>query len=80
MGGIVFSNSPFQRLDGGEQDDGIRPEEAAPKVAPGIAGDDRIKNISPAVSAVNVAGAQGAALKHAELVEQEQNHRALTPG
>jgi hypothetical protein len=50
---------------------GIRAKEAAPKVAVSIACDDRVENISPAVSAVNVAIAQGTAFQHAELVEQE---------
>ncbi|MFT5870414.1 MAG: hypothetical protein ACI8TF_002538 [Paracoccaceae bacterium] len=50
---------------------GIRAKEAAPKVAFNIACDDRVESLSLAVSAVNVAIAQGAAFQHAELVEEE---------
>jgi hypothetical protein len=40
----------FQPLiERGDRIGGIRPEEAAPKVACSIAGDDRIKDIPPAV-------------------------------
>jgi hypothetical protein len=40
-------------------------------VALGIPSDDRIEDIPPAISAVDVAMAQGAAFQHSKLVEQE---------
>jgi hypothetical protein len=40
-------------------------------VALRISGDDRVENIPPAIGAVDVAVAQGAAFQHAELVEQK---------
>ena len=50
---------------------GIGSEEPAPKVAVSISGDDGVEDVPPAISAVGVAFAQGAAFQHAELVEQE---------
>lgn len=50
---------------------GVGPEEAALKVAASIAGDDRIKDAPPAVSAVDVAMPQGTTFQHAELVEPD---------
>ena len=43
-------------------------------------GDDRTKNISPAVSTVNVAVAQGTVLKHAELFKPKVRVIAGTIG
>jgi hypothetical protein len=61
----------FQPLiDRGDRIGGIGPEEPQ-DVALGIPGDHRIKDVPPAVGAVDVAIAQGAAFQHAELVEQE---------
>ncbi|EDP61583.1 hypothetical protein BAL199_07853 [alpha proteobacterium BAL199] len=63
---------PFQSLiECRDRIGGIGPEEAATKVATSVAGDHRIKDVPPAVGAVDVAIAQGAAFQHAELVEQE---------
>ncbi len=42
------------------------------EIALGIPGDHRVRNILPAIGAVDVAVAQGAAFQHAEPVEQEK--------
>ena len=50
---------------------GIGPKEPAAKVAFCVAGYDGVENISLAIGAVDLATAQGAALQHAEQVEQK---------
>src|SRR3546814_20596960 len=45
--------------------------EASTKVAASISGNDGIKDIPPAIGAVDIAVTQGAELQHAKLVEQE---------
>ncbi len=59
------------RIDRGDRVGGVSAEEAAPKVAASVADNHRVEDVPPAVSAVDVAIAQGAAFQHAELVEQE---------
>ena len=56
----------FQSLiDLGDRVGGVGPEEASTKVALRVAGDDGVENVPPAIGAVDVAMAQGAALQHA---------------
>ena len=63
---------PFQPLiDRGDCVGGIGPKEAAAKVAPLVTRNDGVENIPPAIRAVDIAMAQGAAFQHAELVEQK---------
>jgi len=59
------------RIDRGDRVGSVGPEEASPKVAASIPGDDGVQDIPPAIGAVDIAVAQGAALQHAEPVEQE---------
>lgn len=58
-------------IDREDRIDGIGSEEASPKVATSIPGDDGVKDIPPAFGAVDIARAQGAAFQHAKLVEQK---------
>ena len=57
-------------IDRGNCIGGVSAEEAH-EVALGISSDHRVEDLLPTVGAVDVAIAQGAALQHAELVEQE---------
>jgi hypothetical protein len=56
------------RIERGDRIGSVRPKEAAPKAAASIPGDDGIKDIPPAIGAVDIAVAQGIALQPAELV------------
>src|SRR3989338_1369910 len=56
----------------------IGPEEPATKVALRVARNDGVENITPAIGAVDVAMAQGAAFQHPELVEQKVGVIAAT--
>lgn len=58
-------------IDRGDRVGSVGPEEASTKVAASISGNDGIKDIPPAIGAVDIAVTQGAALQHAKLVEQE---------
>ena len=59
--GVEIARLFQPRIDRRDRVGGIRPEEAASKVAASVAGDDRIEDIPPAISAVDVAIAQGTA-------------------
>lgn len=56
----------------------IGPEEPATKVALRVARNYGVENITPAIGAVDVAMAQGAAFQHPELVEQKVGVIAAT--
>ena len=69
--GVEIARFFQPRIERGDRIGSVRPKEAAPKVAASIPGDHRIKDLPPAIGAVDVAVTQGTALQHAELVEQE---------
>ena len=46
--------------------------EKAQHIAPGATGGHRVRNLIPAIGAVDIAMPQGAALQHAKLVQKEQ--------
>ena len=58
-------------IDRGNGEGGIGAEKAH-EMTPGISGEHRVQDFLPAICAMDVAVAQGAAFEHPELVEQKQ--------
>ena len=69
--GVEIARFFQPRIERGDRIGSVRPKEAAPKVAASIAGDHRIKDVPPAIGAVDIAVAQGTAFQHAKLIEEE---------